>query len=108
MPIRGKFNFQELSENHEKLLVLLQTSAQESYGIYMPLKANFRLNDKPTTIFDIKTGLAKVHMNGKIKYYIDDDGDLIMDLYDSVDKNLIKKKFVLTLNKYIEAYTLGI
>ena len=47
-------------------------------------------------------------MNGKIRYYIDDDGDLVMDLFDSVNKNLIKKKFVLALNKYIEAYTLGI
>jgi len=47
-------------------------------------------------------------MHGKIKYYVDEDGDLIMDLYDILDKNLIRKKFVLTLNKYIEAYTMGI
>ena len=45
VPIRGKFNLQELSEYNEKLLVLFQMNPKESYGIYMPLKANFRFND---------------------------------------------------------------
>ena len=74
----------------------------------MPLKANYRFIDNHTTIFEIKKGVAKVYMNGKIKYRIDEDGDLEMDLMDSFDLKLIKKRFVLVLNKYVEAYTLGI
>ena len=106
--INGKFDLQNLSEDNEKLLVLLQTKERESYGIYFPIKANYRFNDSRTTIFDIKTGLAKVHMNGKIRYYIDEDGDLGMDLYDDRESNMIKKTFILTLNKIIWAYTLGV
>ena len=72
----------------------------------MPIKANYRFIDSDTTFMEIQKGEAKVLMNGHIKYFVDEDGDLGMSLLDKTNPNRVIRDKYIAMNKKIEAYTL--
>ena len=78
------------------------------WAIYLPLKANFSHGENPTTIFEVKKGVAKVQMSGVIYYSIDEDGDLKMVLMCHYDLSRVSREFYIALNKKVEVYTLAI
>ena len=109
VPIGPKLSVQHLSESHEKLLLLLiGAEVGTSWGIYFPAKANYRQPDLPSFVFKIDKGTVNVDMSGRNYFFIDEDGDLGINLMDDEQSGMVKMNRAIPLNRRNpEAYTLA-